>query len=60
MSLTEIMSAAKLSVYPTVALVLFLLAFGLILWRTFRPGSKEEQNHAANLPLEDGSEEVSS
>jgi cbb3-type cytochrome oxidase subunit 3 len=53
MSLTDIMSGAGLSLYAEIALLLFLVAFCLIVWRTFSPSRKNEMERAAQLPLED-------
>lgn len=53
MSLTEIMSASGLSRYAEVALVLFFVAFLLIVWRIFRPSKKREFDRAATLPLDE-------
>lgn len=53
MSLTEIMSAAGLSGYAEVALVLFFLAFLIIVWRIFMPSRKREFDRAASLPLDE-------
>jgi cbb3-type cytochrome oxidase subunit 3 len=53
MSLTEIMSSAGLSRYAEVALVLFLVAFLLIVWRIFLPSRKPSFDRAARLPLDD-------
>lgn len=55
MSLTDIMSHMQLSQYPVVALVIFLAAFASVLVQvTFR--SRGEIKHAAELPLNDGTE----
>lgn len=53
MSLSAIMSAAKLDFYAQVALVLFLVAFALILWRVFSPRFKRTYDLAARMPLDD-------
>lgn len=53
MKLSDIMSGANLTLYPKVALVLFLLAFVVVLVRTFNPGARAEQARAAGLPLDD-------
>lgn len=52
MSLTEIMSAAGLSGYAEVALVLFFLAFLGILWRVFRPSRRQELERHKTMPLD--------
>lgn len=53
MSLTEIMSAAGLSRYAEVALVLFFLAFLVILWRIYAPSRKRALERASRIPLDD-------
>ena len=54
MTLTDLMSGAGLSAYAEVALVLFLLAFAVIVFRIFAPGRRQEMDRAARLPLDDG------
>jgi cbb3-type cytochrome oxidase subunit 3 len=51
--LSDIMSASGLSWYAEVALVLFMLAFLLVLWRVFRPSAKAKYDQAARMPLDD-------
>lgn len=52
MSMTEIVSFLDLSVYPSVALVFFLVAFIAILWRVMtRP--QQEIDEAASIVLND-------
>lgn len=53
MSLTEIMSSAGLSRYAEIALVLFIAAFILILWRIYAPSRKRALERASRLPLDD-------
>jgi cbb3-type cytochrome oxidase subunit 3 len=53
MSLTEIMSAAGLSRYAEVALVLFIIAFVLVVARILLPGQRKKWERAARLPLDD-------
>jgi cbb3-type cytochrome oxidase subunit 3 len=53
MSLTEIMSNAGLSRYAEWALLLFMFAFLVILWRLLRPSRRDELEAQAKLPLED-------
>jgi cbb3-type cytochrome oxidase subunit 3 len=52
MSLTEIVSFLDLSVYPSVALVFFLVAFIAIIWQVMTR-SKQEIDDAANIVLND-------
>jgi cbb3-type cytochrome oxidase subunit 3 len=56
MNLTEIMSAAGLSRYAEIALVLFVVAFIVILVRIYAPSRRRALERAARLPLEDDAE----
>lgn len=57
MSVTDIVSNMELSVYPIIAMVMFLTAFAIIGWRALtKPRALSE--HEAMLPLDD--EETSS
>ena len=53
MKLSDIVSAAGLSWYAEVALVLFMAAFVLVVWRVFAPSLKAKYDRAARLPLDD-------
>lgn len=53
MKLSDIMSAADLTIYPKVALVLFLFAFLLVVVRIYWPGARAQFAQAAALPLDD-------
>lgn len=53
MSLTDVMSAMRLSQYPTIALVIFLAAFAAILLQALAK-RRSEVEHEANMPLDDG------
>lgn len=53
MKLSDVMSAAGLSTYAVVALVLFVIAFLAIVVRTFAPGSAAQHARDARLPLDD-------
>ncbi len=53
MSLTDLMSGANLDAYAQVALVLFLFAFVLILWRVFSPRFRAQYAKDALMPLDD-------
>jgi cbb3-type cytochrome oxidase subunit 3 len=53
MRLSEIMSHAGLSGYAEVALVIFLVAFLLILVAVFAPSRKKEFDAASRMPLDD-------
>lgn len=50
--MSRLMSAMDLPLFPTVALVLFLLAFAAIVWRIVRDGRGAEAHGA--IPLNDG------
>ena len=53
MKLSDIVSAAGLSWYAEVALVLFFLAFLVVLWRVFKPSLKAKYDRAARMPLDE-------
>jgi cbb3-type cytochrome oxidase subunit 3 len=53
MKLSDVMSASGLSIYAIVALLLFMLAFLVIVARTFAPGSAARHAADARLPLSD-------
>ena len=53
MSLTELMSGANLDGYAQVSLLLFLVAFGFVLWRVFSPRYSATYQKAAHMPLDD-------
>ena len=53
MKLSDIMSAANLTIYPRVALILFLLAFIIVVVRLLMPGHRAQWEHTASLPLDD-------
>lgn len=53
MSLTSLMSGANLDVYAQVALVAFILAFALIVWRVYSPRNKATHEKARMMPLDD-------
>ena len=52
MSMSKIMSFLELSVYPSIALVFFFVAFIAIIWRVMTT-TKQEINEAANIVLDD-------
>ena len=54
MHLTDVMSHAGLSGYAIVAMILFMLAFGAIVWRVFQRSRRDEYLQAGRLPLDDG------
>lgn len=54
MKLSDIMSSVDLTLFPKVALILFLAAFAALTIRTFARYSGGRDAIAASLPLEDG------
>lgn len=52
MGVTDIMSNMSLEIYPIIALVLFLVAFSIIMWGVLRV-PRSVITHQAMLPLED-------
>ncbi len=54
MHLSDIMGHAGLAGYAIVAMILFILAFGAIVWSIFRRSRREEFDRASRLPFEDG------
>lgn len=52
MSLTDLMSGMKLSTYPQVALVIFLVVFAVIAWRVWRT-PKTDADAWARMPMDD-------
>lgn len=53
MKLVDVMSAAGLSIYAIVALLLFVGAFLAIVVRTFAPGAQPRHAAASQLPFND-------
>ena len=53
MRISDIVSAAGLTFYPKVALVLFLFAFVVVLVRLAAPGAQARYNRLSRLPLDD-------
>jgi hypothetical protein len=53
MKLSDVVSAAGLTIYPKIALVLFLLAFAIVVVRILLPGRRAQWARHAALPLED-------
>jgi cbb3-type cytochrome oxidase subunit 3 len=58
MSLTDIMSAAGLTSWTEVALILCLITFTAIVLWVFFVRSKPSYDQVRNLPLEDGAEDL--
>jgi cbb3-type cytochrome oxidase subunit 3 len=57
MSLTDVMSAAGLSSWTEVALILCFFTFAAIVVWVFFVRSKPSYDHLRNLPLEDGADD---
>ncbi len=53
MRLSDIMSHMNLTVYPEVAMVLFLAVFAAVAWRVFRRRNAAELEAQGSLPLDD-------
>lgn len=53
MKLADVMSAAGLSIYAVVALLLFVIAFLAIVVRTYAPGSTARYDADARIPFSD-------
>jgi cbb3-type cytochrome oxidase subunit 3 len=51
--LADVVSHAGLSGYAIVAMILFMLAFGGIVWRIFQRSRRDEYERVGRLPLED-------
>ncbi len=51
MTLTDIMSAMKLSTFPQAAMLIFLGVFVAVVWRVYRRPSIREMDAAASIPL---------
>jgi cbb3-type cytochrome oxidase subunit 3 len=51
--LSDIVGGSGLAWYAEVALVLFFLAFLLVVWRVFKPSLKAKYDRAARMPLDD-------
>ncbi len=53
MRLSDIMSNMDLTVYPQVALVIFLAVFAAVVWRVFHRRTASEFAAHASLPLDE-------
>ena len=54
MRLSELVSDLTPATFTIVATVIFVAVFIGVVIRTFRPGAREEQQRALELPLDDG------
>jgi cbb3-type cytochrome oxidase subunit 3 len=54
MRLSELVSNLTPATFTIVATVIFVAVFVGVVIRTFRPGAREEQRRALELPLDDG------
>ncbi len=50
--LSSVVSAAKLTVYPTVALVIFFGVFALIAWQVFKKSNQPRWKECAHIPFD--------
>ncbi len=53
MHLVDLMSHAGLALWAEMAMVLFLLAFLVIVIATFRPSNRRDMDAASRLPFDD-------
>jgi cbb3-type cytochrome oxidase subunit 3 len=53
MKLSDIMGHAGLAGYAEIALVIFILAFLVLLIRIFAPSRRQEMDRARQMPLDD-------
>ena len=51
--MSELISHFKLTTFPIVALVIFLIVFGALCWRVFRPSQRTDMNRNGAIPLND-------
>lgn len=51
--MSALMSSMKLAIFPIVALVLFLLAFAMVVIRVYSKKERPEMDRAANIPIDD-------
>jgi hypothetical protein len=58
MRMSDIVSHAGLAFYPQVALVLFLLAFAIVLVRTFLPAAQPLWERAGRMALDDPNDDI--
>jgi len=52
--LADVVGASGLAGYAVIALLLFLVAFALMLAAVFSPAARERHERAARLPFDDG------
>ena len=53
MKLSDVVGHSGLELYPQIALVLFLLAFAVVVVRLFLPSLRAEHERAARMALDD-------
>ena len=51
--MSELISHFKLTTYPIVALVIFLIVFSTVCWRVLRPGQRADMDRNGSIPLSD-------
>ena len=54
MRLSDIMAGLDLTIFPQIALVIFLGVFAAVVGRALSRSRRAELEHAASLPLDDG------
>ncbi len=58
--LRDVVSSLDLSVYPTIAMVLFIAVFCVVSFRAIRAGKTGEHDQVAQLPLREDVPELGS
>ena len=56
MKLSDVVGHSGLALYPQIALVLFLLAFAIVVVRLFLPSHRALYERGARMALDDGTE----
>lgn len=54
MKLSDVVSHSGLSIYAEIGLILFFVAFLLVVARIYWPSRRAEMQRASQLPLDDG------
>lgn len=49
--MSELISHFKLTTYPIVALVIFLVVFSTVCWRVFKPSQRVDMDRNGSIPL---------
>ncbi len=53
MTLSELVSRLGAATFPIISLIVFLIIFVAIAYRTLRPSVREELRRAGSMPLDD-------